>query len=66
MGQPSCLQSSPGPGCPAVSRWKNHVVARAAVAELWNVGLADDDRAGGPKTLDHHVLLGWHKILVDN
>ena len=50
---------------PRVARRLEHgVVARAAVAELRYVGLAQDDRAGIPQAFDHHVVLLGHKILV--
>ena len=45
-------------------RLEDGVVARAAVAELGHVGLAQDHRAGIPQALDHHVVLLGHEILV--
>ena len=50
---------------PGVARRLEHgVVARAAVAELRHVGLAEDDGAGRPQALDRHVVLVGHKTLV--
>ena len=45
-------------------RLEHGVVACPAVAELRHVGLAQDDRARIPQTLDHHVVLLGHEILV--
>ena len=50
---------------PRVARRLEHgVVARAAVAELRHVGLAEDDGAGRLQALDRHVVLLGQETLV--
>ena len=49
-----------------VGRREDQVVAGTAVAEFRNIGLADDDGTRRLQALDHDIVFGRNKILVDD